>query len=208
MLSIDEEIEAVESRLAMMVSVAETGEQWAEIALIESSELVPLLRLKANDKRRRNTLIYWLYDTRPEKVAQHGPDGVPFYCGKTVFKRVELRLRNHITTAILKPDLPHSRRVLECGENIKAVVMEIVPPNGSWQLRERHWVQVLRNSVSIVTNVSPGGCLPSPEACARMSAARKGKPRSEGEHGSDKYRPGDIVSMTMRETTNDQSAEQ
>jgi hypothetical protein len=51
-LSLDEQIENVEFRLGQMIQKAESGEQWAEICAIEARELVPLLKLKINERVR------------------------------------------------------------------------------------------------------------------------------------------------------------
>jgi hypothetical protein len=44
---IDDAIEAVEGKLLILIAKAETGAQWAEIALIEARDLAPLLTLKS-----------------------------------------------------------------------------------------------------------------------------------------------------------------
>lgn len=43
---VEDAIEGVEAKLAGLIRVAETGEQWADISLIEARELSPLLALR------------------------------------------------------------------------------------------------------------------------------------------------------------------
>ncbi len=51
MLSIEDQITAIEAKLARMIATAETGREWADVAKVEATELVPLLRKKAVLKR-------------------------------------------------------------------------------------------------------------------------------------------------------------
>ena len=53
MISLDDRIEAVEAKLEPLIRKAETGEDWAEICRIESEDLVPLLKLKINERVRK-----------------------------------------------------------------------------------------------------------------------------------------------------------
>lgn len=107
-------------------------------------------------KNTRPTNIYWLYDTRPETVAAFGPQGRPFYCGKTVLAPSR-RLDSHKWTARRYPTDPHSQRILECGDSINIRVMEIVPPESNWCVREQFWIATIRVLFPGGTNVLAGG---------------------------------------------------
>jgi hypothetical protein len=50
---IEDAIEALESKLCALIRTAETGEQWAAIALIEARDLAPLLSLRAKANAAR-----------------------------------------------------------------------------------------------------------------------------------------------------------
>lgn len=102
------------------------------------------------------TKIYWLYDTRPEKIAAYGELGEPFYCGKTVHAP-RLRLRGHLYRARRKPVGKVSERILLCAGNIMARTMEIVPAGASWGERERYWISVLRKKNPQCANIGEGG---------------------------------------------------
>lgn len=136
-------------------------------------------------KNTRDTLIYWIFDTRPEKMAIW-PFGEPFYCGKTVHRPAHRlhghRLHGHRRNAVLWPSRSTSKRLIECGEHLTVTVMEIVPAGGDWVTREKHWIAMLRASFG-GTNIADGGggvpgYIPSADAVARTRAAKIGKPRS------------------------------
>jgi len=131
--------------------------------------------------RRTNplpTTIYWLYDVRPETLAQC-PEGRPFYCGKTV-QDTKRRFEAHRHNARKYPDRAISRKINECGDLIRIHVVEVVPADGDWIARERFWIRVLRIlSHSEPVNVSDGGAGPTglvhtPESRAKMSASKMG----------------------------------
>lgn len=118
----------------------------------------------------RPTSIYWLVDTRTNE---------PFYCGKTVYK-VETRLGAHRRQSVAQPRRPLSIRLLECGENVRAETMEVVPPNRDWAERERYWIKTLRSVYQGCLNVTDGGhgaagMVLSVEQRRKMSAAHTGK---------------------------------
>lgn len=130
----------------------------------------------------KETLIYWILDTRPEKLTVW-PFGEPFYCGKTV-RTPEKRLRQHKHTARTHPDRDTSRRIVECGEHLTMRTMEMVRSGDDWVAREMHWIKILRFSFG-ATNISEGsgggrpGYDPSIETRAKLSASRKGKVTSD-----------------------------
>jgi hypothetical protein len=103
----------------------------------------------------KSTLIYWLFDIRPETLS-FWPEGRPFYCGKTI-RTAKYRLHQHKWQAQHRPDREHSKRLLECGEHVDIRVVETVPPDGSWIKRERHWIAYLRSLFPGVTNIADGG---------------------------------------------------
>lgn len=131
-------------------------------------------------KNTRDTLIYWILDTRPEKMVKW-PFGEPFYCGKTV-ARPNTRLSGHRRNALLWPGRETSKRILECGEHLTLKIMETVPIGSDWTTREKHWIKILRFSFD-ATNIADGGSgvpgyVQSAEAIAKTRAAKIGKPRS------------------------------
>lgn len=150
-------------------------------------------------KNTRPTNIYWLYDSRPEMVALHGPHGHPFYCGKTVTSPNH-RLAVHRCEARRNPNNPHSARIAQGGEYLTMRIIEVVPVEDDWCARERFWIATIRLLFPGGTNVTVGGqgspgYIPtaetrekhrafhtgrkaSPETCARLSAALKGRVRT------------------------------
>lgn len=131
-------------------------------------------------KNARDTLIYWIFDTRSEKMARW-PLGEPFYCGKTVHNPRK-RLDGHRRNALLWPDRETSKRLLECGEHAIMRVMETVSAGGDWIAREKHWIAILRASFG-GTNIADGGggvpgYVPTAESIERTRTAKIGKPRS------------------------------
>lgn len=123
--------------------------------------------------RRPNTKptnIYWLVDTRPETIASGWPVGKPFYCGKTVHS-VERRFAGHKCDALKYPTRPISRALLKCGNDIQVKLIEIVPINIDWTVRERHWIRLLRYLNPECANVSNGG--DGPAGMIHTEAARK-----------------------------------
>lgn len=150
-------------------------------------------------KNTRPTNIYWLYDTRPEKVAEFGPLGEPFYCGKTI-NDPSHRFAVHQCDARRYPDEDHSVRINACGEHITIRVIDIVAPEHNWCASEQFWIATLHYLYPGGTNIRKGGegapgWIPSaafrekarlarcarnksPEFRAKISAALKGRIRS------------------------------
>jgi NUMOD3 motif len=107
-------------------------------------------------KNTRPTNIYWLCDMRPEEVAIFGSGGHPFYCGKTV-SAPSTRLKSHRCDARRYPDDPHSKRIAACGEFIGIRVVEVVPPEENWCVRECYWISTIRALYPGGTNILAGG---------------------------------------------------
>lgn len=133
-------------------------------------------------KNTRPTNIYWLYDTRPETVAVHGPDGQPFYCDKTV-RSIEQRLCGHRWDA--RHQLAHKThtKIIECGEHIRTQLIEVVPLEINWVEREQFWIAQLRALNRDTTNISMGGggaagAIRTTEQRALLSRLRTGKKHS------------------------------
>lgn len=115
---------------------------------------------------KRSTIIYWLFDTRPDE-----------------------RLRQHRVSARRFPNRPVSLRIDECGTHIRIKVMETVPGDNdrdiqerSWIDREKFWVRTLRLLHEDAANVADGGqgALGSTHSIAtreKMRAARIGRKR-------------------------------
>lgn len=133
--------------------------------------------------RRRNdrpTIIYWLIDIRPSILAQW-PDGLPFYCGKTVLG-VKARFNLHMYDA-RRVNRPSAVRLRECGDHVRVQIMETVAPTGDWVDAEKRWIFALRLKFPDSVNITSGGQgapghIRTAETCARISAAKKGKPKS------------------------------
>ncbi len=130
----------------------------------------------------RQTNIYWLIDMRPATLVKW-PSGLPFYCGKTV-SPIHVRLFGHFKDSLRYPKRRVSTALRELGNNVKILSVEIVPPNGDWVTRERHWITLLRNAFPNTANVSDGGqgmlgYVPTAETRRKTSVANKGKKRSE-----------------------------
>lgn len=133
-------------------------------------------------KNTRPTNIYWLYDTRPETVAVFGPEGQPFYCGKTV-QTIEKRLRSHRYAAPQDPLQKTYAKILECGDHLRTQLIETIPPENNWLVREQFFIAEIRRINPNATNVSAGGAgaagaVRTPEQCAALSAARMGHKHS------------------------------
>lgn len=130
-------------------------------------------------KNTRDTVIYWLLDTRPETMAAGWPLGEPFYCGKTV-RSTAKRLVSHRSSAAHNPHGRVGARLLECGDFVRIETMEVVPPDQDWRERERHWIRLMRGSFPGAVNVSDGGdgpvgWVPNAEQRAKMSDAGRGR---------------------------------
>lgn len=130
--------------------------------------------------RRKNTkptAIYWLLDIRPEVIASGQVQGQPFYAGKTV-QKTETRLKRHLYAAVKKPYGKVGARILECGEHVRIATLEIVPVEGDWVAREKHWIAFSRRLYpDIMVNVTEGGqgspgVIPSAKALANMRDAQ------------------------------------
>lgn len=134
----------------------------------------------------KTTNVYWLFDVRPETAAAAGPEGRPFYCGKSVHSVTE-RLSDHRYTATKFPRRKLSRILTECGEFVRVQIMEIVPVGEDWAARERYWISTLRLLYPGCVNVSNGGdgvpgMIMSDETRAKIRLARIGSKMPEG-HG-------------------------
>ncbi|KRQ11648.1 hypothetical protein AOQ73_06120 [Bradyrhizobium pachyrhizi] len=126
----------------------------------------------------RPTSIYWLFDMRPETLVVW-PNGLPFYCGKTVSDPV-VRLQEHQRDANRHPTRAVSARIIECANHIRVQVIEIVPAAADWRECERRLIRALRLLHPGGANISDGGegtpgVVHSQEARAKMSAAGKGR---------------------------------
>jgi hypothetical protein len=126
----------------------------------------------------RPTLIYWLFDTRPETLIEW-PNGRPFYCGKTVL-RPSARFDKHRSDAKRCPVRAISKRLIECGQHVRLQIMETVSPNADWSARERYWILTLRTLYSGAVNITEGGqgsagYIPSLETRAKRSASLRGR---------------------------------
>lgn len=132
-------------------------------------------------------------------VAEFGPEGCPFYCGKTV-QVPKVRLRHHRSSFALSryPNRPVTIRIRQCINFVRIKTVEIVAFGEDWAAREKAWIALLRTlNPAHVTNISDGGESQtpgwkhkpetlikigavhkgkkfSPERCAAMSAERKG----------------------------------
>lgn len=129
----------------------------------------------------RPTHIYWLIDVRPEVIAAGWPNGQPFYCGKSVHP--QKRFKQHLYSAVHGSHGDVGTRVAECKGFIQFHVVEVVPVNGNWRERERHWIKLLRYTFPAV-NISDGGegtpgWSPSKDARRRIGNAQRGKFVSE-----------------------------
>lgn len=123
----------------------------------------------------RPTLIYWLIDTRTNQ---------PFYCGKTVNPAYR-RLVNHKYEAAHGNRKVH-RRVRECGDDIRILVVETVAADADWSAREKHWIYVLRGSFPDNCNSANGGAgapgrVLTEETKAKLRERLKGKPMHSAE---------------------------
>jgi hypothetical protein len=134
-------------------------------------------------KNTRPTNIYWLYDTRPEMVAKYGPEGLPFYCGKTVYS-IKHRFQAHWYAVRMHPDRPVSVYLSSFGECTRAKLIETVPVGVDWVARERYWIARLRTLNPDCVNIAIGGngsagFVHSAEFRAKASAVHRGKITSE-----------------------------
>lgn len=130
-------------------------------------------------KETRPTNIYWLYDTRPETVAVFGPEGQPFYCGKTVLSANQ-RLCGHRGDAKRYPRRPLSVSLVKIGKPVRTQVVEIVSSENDWRVQECFWIAKLRLLNPNCVNVSAGGhgvtgAIRSAEVRAKVSASLKGR---------------------------------
>lgn len=126
----------------------------------------------------RPTLIYWLFDTRPETLVTW-PNGRPFYCGKTV-EGAKVRLKNHRSVARKYPNRPISQHLNACGIHVRIQIMEIVPASCDWSNRERFFISTIRLLYPGGANTTDGGegapgLVQSREHRAKLSAAHAGK---------------------------------
>ncbi len=148
------------------------------MAMLTFSNDVVRLHTMARRKNTRLTHIYWLVDVRPEILAIW-PQGLPFYCGKTVLGP-EVRLAMHKRDMARHPNRPCASRLRECGEHVRVHTVEIVSANVSWAAREKFWIWILRGQYPDCVNVSDGGQgapghVHTDAARAKMSASRTGK---------------------------------
>lgn len=129
-------------------------------------------------KNTRPTNIYWLYDTRPETVAVFGPEGQPFYCGKTV-GIIEKRLLRHRNAAAQGASRKTYAKIQECGQHVRTQLIEVVPLGTNWVEREKFWIAQIRAINPNATNISSGGggaagAIWTPEQRAALSLIRTG----------------------------------
>lgn len=120
------------------------------------------------------TYIYWLVDVRPETLTRF-PNGRPFYCGKTI-REPSYRLACHVTISRRFPSRLISKRLHECGNDVRITVVEIVPFDTDWAARERRWIQILRHAFPGGANVTDGGAgspgyVHTEEACRKIQRA-------------------------------------
>lgn len=88
--------------------------------------------------------------------ALYGEDVLPRYIGKTV-RSPEWRLMNHLVCA-KKRRYPIERWLYKHrGEKILIDVLEVVPANKDWQLREKHWIKYYRDCGARLLNITDGG---------------------------------------------------
>lgn len=105
----------------------------------------------------RPTLIYWLFDTRPETISPEWPNGKPFYCGKTVDSLIG-RLRDHFKDAKRWPGRRTAMMVTDCGrEQLDIRLIETVPSSRDWVEREKFWIRTIRSLNPNATNIATGG---------------------------------------------------
>lgn len=97
----------------------------------------------------RPTIIYGLYE---------GGSDLPRYVGKTA-QPLRFRMYGHWQAA-KQPVMPVSRWLAKAkaeGREIKAVVIETVPPGGDWADRESHWIRAYRFVGVRLLNLTKGG---------------------------------------------------
>lgn len=133
----------------------------------------------------RPTFIYLLVDIRPE-VLKVNPEGITFYCGKTVYlpgKRLSAHRASAYTIHLHTKNRMYIR-FRECDGYVKIVVVETVPIGADWAERECHWIDLSRQMYpESMTNVCTGGAgapgyIRSAEHCAKLSSIWKGRPKS------------------------------
>lgn len=128
------------------------------------------------------TTIYWLFDTRPETIAESGWQcGVPFYCGKTQYSK-EARLLGH-KIAARNAQFPITRKVFrklqECGDHVRIDCIELVPAGGRWRPRERYWIKILRSINPECANTRDGGdSVMTVETRNKLRASLSGRTRT------------------------------
>lgn len=135
----------------------------------------------ARRKNDRPTLIYWLIDCRPE-VLPLWPNGLPFYCGKTVLGLTE-RMAMHLHDATRVKNRPSAIRMRECGTYVRIQQMATVSCEDDWAAAERRWIWVLRSHFPNTVNVSDGGTgcpgqIHTDETRMKISKAKVGKPKT------------------------------
>lgn len=167
----------------------------------------------------KSTNIYWLFDMRPEVIAAGHPNGFPFYCGKTV-QKIEYRLNAHGHDISNHPERPLYVRLRECGKHVRTQLMEIVPFDSDWCVREKSWIRTLRGINPDCVNVSDGGGgapgnvvserqktimrekmlgrTVSPETRAKMSARMKGTSIRKGKKATPEVRAAMSAARTGR----------
>jgi hypothetical protein len=101
------------------------------------------------------TTIYWLVDVRPETLTTR-PNGLPFYCGKTIQAPHE-RLKRHKNAAERFPGRAISQRLAACANHVRIHVVEIVSTSDDWSDKEKRWIELLRATFPGVVNTTNGG---------------------------------------------------
>lgn len=134
-------------------------------------------------KNDRPTVIYWLFDMRPEMLGDRGL-GTPFYCGKTVNDLNE-RLYGHKHDATRHLNRPTAVRVNACAGQIRIQQMATIAAGEDWIAAEKLWIGTLRllypNSATNTTAGGQGapGLVHSVTTRQKISAAKQGKPKTE-----------------------------
>lgn len=147
-------------------------------------------------KNERPTWVYFIFDMRPEVLS--GPwwrNGLPFYCGKTVFAP-RARLADHVGRDSRRhPHRPLAKRIAECNGHIKIETMEFVPIGQNWAECERYWIRILRYLNPDCVNQADGGeggagVIPSEETRRKRSESLRNSERKKAATEARRGKPG------------------